>query len=74
MTRLAILRGRDTTVSQHGGVMRTVVRWFDTLDTNKREGRCLVANIHPIYPNQINLRLEKGSTIFFFLLLSIEHL
>lgn len=63
MTRLATLRGRDTTVSQHGGGMRAVFTVADTLDTSKREGRCLGRNIHLICPNKIRFGLEKGCTI-----------
>ena len=75
MTRLAILRGeghhRQPTWGGHADFSSVA----DTLDTNKREGRCLVTNIHPIYPIHINLELEKGCTShLIFLLPFIEQL
>jgi len=42
--------------------MLAVVTVADTLDTSKREGRCLVNNIHPNYPNIIKLTLVKPRT------------
>ena len=61
-TRLATLRGRDTTVSQHGGGMRTVVTVADTFITSKWEGRCLAHNIHPNSPNIMRATLVKART------------
>ena len=53
------LRGRDTTVGQHGGDMRTIFGGRHP-NTNKREGRCLADNIHLITLEYIKLRLELG--------------
>ncbi len=39
--------------------MRTDLSVVDTFNTSKREGRCRASNIHPIYPDNINLALEK---------------
>ena len=62
LMRPAALRGRDTTVSQHGGGMRAGVTVADTLDTNKGEGRCLAVNIHLICPKCIKFELVKSNT------------
>lgn len=76
MTRLAILRGeghhRQPTWGGHADCCSVV----DTLNTNKREGRCLAANITPICLIHIKLRLEKASTnpvFYFFLLNNFNH-
>ncbi len=62
LTRLTTLRGeghhRQSTWGGHAGCLPVV----DTLYTSKREGRCLSANIHLIYPHNINLALEKADT------------
>lgn len=59
MTRLTTLRGeghhRQSAWGGHAGWLSVV----DTLDTSKREGRCLVANIHLIGLDNINGGLEK---------------
>lgn len=53
------LRGRDTTVGQHGGDMRAVAGGRHP-NTSKREGRCLGDNIHLITPQYIKTKLEFG--------------
>ena len=52
------LEGEDAANNLHGGDMRTV--WRRHQNTSKREGRCLVRNIHQLAPNCIKVRLEFG--------------
>jgi len=59
LTRLTILRG--TTIGEHGGDMRADYWWLTPyIYTNKREGRCRKANIHPNYSFDIKWGLEFG--------------
>jgi hypothetical protein len=61
--RLATLRGEGHHRQSTWGGMRTVSTVVDTVDTNKREGRCLVANIHLNSPHKIRFGLENRTVI-----------